>query len=79
MHYIAHTFSKLSHHSGKTADTTEQTDHARKSHSKNIKENFYIYSYKHSNQLVLVYEQNIDDINKNILFNKVTAYIDKPL
>jgi hypothetical protein len=63
MQYIGHSLSKLSHHSGKIADVTEHTDHARKGHMKNIREHFY-FSYIYSNELILVDEQKINDNSK---------------
>jgi hypothetical protein len=53
----------------------ERIDYSRKGQMMNIKENFYIYLYKHNN--TLIDEQKIDENNhSNILFDIAIQYTD---
>jgi hypothetical protein len=55
----------------------ERIDYSRKGQMMNIKENFYIYLYKHNN--TLIDEQKIDENNhSNILFDTAIQYKDTP-
>jgi hypothetical protein len=54
----------------------DKIDHARKGRLMNIKENFYIYSYKRNSKLID--ERNAEE-NKKFLFGIVVEYIDTPL
>jgi hypothetical protein len=56
----------------------EKIDHARKGRTVDIKENFYIYIYKHYNKLI--YEQKAQvEHHANILYDISLMYIDTPM
>jgi hypothetical protein len=56
----------------------DKIDHAGKGRLINIKENLYIYSYKHNNKLID--EQKAEENNrKNMLFDVAIQYVDTTL
>jgi hypothetical protein len=58
-------------------DITEKINNTRNGRIMGIKENFYIYLYKHHKRITDDEKAN-ENNHKNILFDTATEYADKP-
>jgi hypothetical protein len=74
--YTTHILNNA-HCYGKIEDIMEKTDYARKGHTMNIKENFYIYLYKQHNKIIDKQRAH-EDNHANILYDTAMAYINTP-
>jgi hypothetical protein len=65
------------HQYGTIEEIMEKIDHEKKGRATNIKENFYVYVYKHNNRLIEERRTQTDQY-RNALYDMALMYMNMP-